>query len=58
LWGHLLVARGAAHAMIEAAPLSLWDVAALQPIVARGRRGGQHTVGRPWSEGHACSARN
>ena len=31
-WGHLLVARGAAHVMLEP-HLSLWDVAALEPIV-------------------------
>lgn len=33
-WGHMLVARGSADAMVDAAPLALWDVAALQPIVA------------------------
>jgi histidinol-phosphatase len=32
-WGHVLVARGAAHVMVEPSPLSLWDVVALQPIV-------------------------
>ncbi|HWL66512.1 MAG TPA: inositol monophosphatase family protein, partial [Actinomycetota bacterium] len=31
-WGHMLVARGAAHVMVEP-ELSVWDVAALQPIV-------------------------
>ena len=31
-WGHMLVARGAAHVMIEPV-LALWDVAALEPIV-------------------------
>jgi histidinol-phosphatase len=50
-WGHMLVARGAAHAMVDAAPLSLWDVAALEPIVreAGGTLTGLH--GRPWSPG-------
>jgi histidinol-phosphatase len=34
-WGHMLVARGAANAMIEPHwGLSVWDVAALEPIVA------------------------
>jgi histidinol-phosphatase len=34
-WGHMLVARGAANAMIEPHwGLKLWDVAALEPIVA------------------------
>ena len=32
-WGHMLVARGAAHIAIEP-QLSIWDVAALEPIVA------------------------
>ncbi|MFN2587712.1 MAG: inositol monophosphatase [Actinomycetota bacterium] len=31
-WGHALVARGAAHVMVEP-DLSVWDVAALEPIV-------------------------
>lgn len=31
-WGHMLVARGAAHVMVET-ELHLWDVAALEPIV-------------------------
>ena len=32
-WGHMLVARGAAHVMVET-EVNLWDVAALDPIVA------------------------
>lgn len=50
-WGHVLVARGAAHAMIEAAPLSIWDVAALQPIVTEA--GGVVTAldGTAWRPG-------
>jgi histidinol-phosphatase len=54
-WGHMLVARGAAHAMVEAANLSLWDVAALEPIVAEA--GGRLTAldGGPWSSGPALS---
>lgn len=53
-WGHLLVARGAAHVMVEAAPLSLWDVAALQPIVAEA--GGRLTGldGSRWEPGFGC----
>ncbi|HET7482206.1 MAG TPA: inositol monophosphatase family protein [Actinomycetota bacterium] len=31
-WGHVLVARGAAHFMMEPI-VSLWDIAALEPIV-------------------------
>lgn len=32
-WGHMLVAQGSMDAMVELAPLSIWDVAALHPIV-------------------------
>lgn len=45
-WGHVLVARGAAHLMLEP-HLSLWDVAALEPIV---REAGGRITG--W-DGHA-----
>jgi histidinol-phosphatase len=46
-WGHMLVARGAAHVMAEP-ELSVWDVAALEPIV--GEAGGRltHLDGSPW----------
>lgn len=49
-WGHVLVARGAAHVMVEP-ELSVWDVAALRPIVAEA--GGKITGldGKPWSKG-------
>ncbi|MGH3007287.1 MAG: inositol monophosphatase family protein [Gaiellaceae bacterium] len=50
-WGHLLVARGAAHAMVEAAPLSLWDVAPLEPILAEAGAVATLPTGEPWSEG-------
>jgi histidinol-phosphatase len=42
-WGHMLVARGAAHAMIEPA-LRTWDFAPLEPIVAEAG-GRQTTIG-------------
>jgi len=32
-WGHMLVAQGSAEAMIEFAPLALWDIAAPKMIV-------------------------
>ncbi|HEX2050178.1 MAG TPA: inositol monophosphatase family protein [Actinomycetota bacterium] len=53
-WGHVLVARGAAHVMVEPS-LSLWDVCALEPIVAEA--GGRVTGldGRPWSSGGALT---
>jgi histidinol-phosphatase len=46
-WGHVLVARGAAEVMLEP-ELSIWDVAALQPIVEEA--GGKLTQldGAPW----------
>lgn len=49
-WGHVLVARGAAHVMVEP-ELALWDVAALEPIVSEA--GGKITGldGAPWREG-------
>ncbi len=52
-WGHMLVARGAAHVMVEPT-LNLWDVAALEPIVteAGGRISGP--TGAPWTEGEMC----
>jgi len=50
-WGHLLVARGAAHAMVEAAHLSLWDVAPLEPILAEAGAVASRPTGEPWSEG-------
>lgn len=55
-WGHVLVARGAAHAMVEP-DLSVWDVAALQPIVAEA--GGRLTGldGNEW-DGGACVTTN
>ena len=55
-WGHVLVARGAAHVMAET-DLSVWDVAALEPIVAEA--GGRLTGldGKPWERG-ACITTN
>lgn len=48
-WGHMLVARGAAHVMVEP-ELNLWDICALEVIVAEA--GGRTTAldGRPWTE--------
>ena len=47
-WGHMLVARGSADAMLDAAPLALWDVAALQPIVAEAGARLTALEGSPW----------
>ena len=49
-WGPLLVARGAAHAMVDAAPLALWDVAPLEPILAEAGAIVSGLSGEPWSE--------
>lgn len=56
-WGHMLVARGAAHVMLESG-LSMWDVAALQPIVSEA--GGKLTdfAGKPWSAAGDCLTTN
>ncbi len=56
-WGHVLVARGAAHVMVEP-ELSLWDVAALQPIVAEA--GGKLTTltGAPYTDSGSCLTTN
>lgn len=52
-WGHLLVARGAAHVMVEP-QLRDWDVAALEPIVTEA--GGRVTQidGLPFTDGGTC----
>lgn len=54
-WGHMLVARGAGHVMIEP-ELNLWDVAALEPIVREA--GGRITGldGLPWTSGPCLTA--
>jgi histidinol-phosphatase len=56
-WGHMLVARGAAHVMVEPR-LSRWDVAALQPIVMEA--GGRLTnlEGEPWGDDDPCITTN
>jgi histidinol-phosphatase len=47
-WGHMLVARGAAHVMAEP-ELSVWDVAALEPIVSEAGGRFTHLDGSPWA---------
>ena len=56
-WGHMLVARGAADVMIEP-ELSLWDVAALQPIVAEAGGRLTHLDGAPWIDGGSVLTSN
>lgn len=48
-WGHMLVARGAAHAMAEPT-VSIWDVAALEPIITEAGGRLTHLDGSPWSD--------
>jgi len=50
-WGHMLVARGSADAMVDAAPLALWDVAALRPILAEAGALLTAMDGSPWVPG-------
>lgn len=52
-WGHMLVARGAAHVMVEP-ELSLWDVAALEPIVSEAGGRLTHLDGSPWRDKGSC----
>ena len=56
-WGHMLVARGAVHVMIEP-NLNVWDVAALEPIITEA--GGRLTQlnGEPWVDGGSCVSTN
>jgi histidinol-phosphatase len=56
-WGHMLVARGAAHVMTETI-LSVWDYAALDPIVAEA--GGRMTQfdGAPLADGGSALTTN
>jgi histidinol-phosphatase len=52
-WGHMLVARGAAHVMFEP-ELSIWDAAALVPIVTEAGGRVTHLDGSPWRERGTC----
>jgi histidinol-phosphatase len=56
-WGHMLVARGAVHVMVDPV-LSVWDVAALEPIVTES--GGKLTRldGEPWTDQQPCLTTN
>jgi histidinol-phosphatase len=56
-WGHMLVARGAAHVMVETS-LRTWDVVALQPIVSEA--GGKLTQidGSKWGDKMSCLTTN
>lgn len=56
-WGHVLVAEGAADVMLEPV-VNLWDVAALQPIVAEA--GGRLTDfrGDAWANDAPCLTTN
>lgn len=55
-WGHMLVARGSADAMVDAAALALWDVAPLQPILAEGGVRLTAFDGGPWTPGSPALA--
>ena len=56
-WGHMLVARGAAHIMVEPR-LAIWDVAALEPIVREAGGRLSHLDGTPWRDAGSCLTTN
>lgn len=56
-WGHMLVARGAAHVMVETS-LRVWDVAALQPIVAEAGGTLTQVDGSGWADHKSCLTTN
>lgn len=52
-WGHMLVARGAAHVMVEP-ELNIWDTAALIPIAIEAGALVTHIDGSPWTSKGSC----
>ncbi|HJR44539.1 MAG TPA: inositol monophosphatase family protein [Actinomycetota bacterium] len=52
-WGHMLVARGAAHVMVEPL-LNVWDTAALVPIVTEAGAKITHLDGSDWTDDGSC----
>lgn len=56
-WGHMLVAEGAADAMIEPI-LNLWDVAALRPIVEEAGGTVSDLTGEGWANDAPCVTTN
>ena len=56
-WGHMLVARGAAHIMAEPT-LNVWDYAAVQPIVAEAGGRMSQFDGAPLADGGSALTTN
>ena len=56
-WGHMLVAEGAADAMIEPT-VSIWDVAALRPIVEEAGGRVSDLTGSGWANEAPCVTTN
>ena len=56
-WGHMLVARGAGHVMLEPS-VSLWDVAALEVILEEAGGRLTHVDGSPFSGKGTCLSSN
>ncbi|MGH2774124.1 MAG: inositol monophosphatase family protein [Actinomycetota bacterium] len=56
-WGHMLVARGAGHVMLEPS-VSLWDVAALEIILEEAGGRLSHIDGSPFSGEGTCLSSN
>lgn len=56
-WGHALVAEGAMDVMVEPT-LSVWDIAALRPIVEEAGGRVSDLTGDGWAEGAPCVTTN
>lgn len=52
-WGHMLVARGAAHVMVEP-ELNVWDAAPLIPILTEAGATITHLDGSDWRDTGSC----
>jgi histidinol-phosphatase len=57
-WGHMLVARGSAHVMLDSNALKVWDVAALIPIVTEAGGRFTHFDGSEWTGEGDCLCTN
>jgi histidinol-phosphatase len=57
-WGHMLVARGSAHVMLDSNALKVWDVAALIPIVTEAGGRFTHFDGSDWTGEGDCLSTN
>jgi histidinol-phosphatase len=56
-WGHMLVAEGAADVMVEPV-VSIWDIAALRPVVEEAGGRVSDLTGAGWADGAPCLTTN